>query len=131
MGFVKFIISIPLLVLLLVFAVVNNDFVTLKIWPTNIEIITSLSVVIIFLVFLGYFFGWLFTWISYTSVRSSLRSHKKQNKKLSKEQEKLAKEVENLQENIETLKSADFTPIKISWKDKFKNVFSRKSKKLQ
>ena len=30
MGFLKFIIGLPLFVLLLVFAIVNNDFVTLK-----------------------------------------------------------------------------------------------------
>jgi hypothetical protein len=42
MGFVKLIIGLPLFVLLLLFAIVNNDFVTLKIWPTDIEIITSL-----------------------------------------------------------------------------------------
>ena len=127
MRFIKYIIGLPLFVLLLVFAIVNNDFVTLKIWPTDIEIITSLSVVIIFLFLFGYFIGKLFTWMSYSSVRSSLRAHKKQNKKLSKEQEKLSKEVENLQENIETMNRTDASEKK-SWKENFKNMFKKKQK---
>ena len=81
MGFVKLIIGLPLFVLLLLFAIVNNDFVTLKIWPTDIEIITSLSVVVFVLFILGYLVGRLFSWLSYAKVRSSLRAHKKQNKK--------------------------------------------------
>lgn len=121
MGFIKFVIGLPLFVLLLVFAIVNNDFVTLRIWPTDIEIITSLSVVIVFLFLLGYFMGKLFTWMSYSSIRSSLRTHKKQNKKLSKE-------VENLQENIETMSRTDNSSEKKSWKEKFKNIFARKQK---
>ncbi|MBR1948298.1 MAG: DUF1049 domain-containing protein [Alphaproteobacteria bacterium] len=125
MGFIKFIIGLPLFAMLLIFATVNNDFVTLKVWPTDIEIITSLSVVIVVLVALGYFIGWLFTWMSYSTVRSALRAHKKQNKKLSKEQEKLTKEVEDLQGNIENLKTANPLMEKKSWKDKLKNIFSK------
>ena len=132
MGFIKFIIGLPLFILLLVFAIVNNDFVTLKIWPTDIEIITSLSVVIVFLFLFGYLIGKLFTWMSYSSVRSSLKAHKKQNKKLSKEQEKLSKEVEALQENIETLNRAEISNNeKKSWKEKFKNIFTRTRKETK
>ena len=128
MGFVKFIIGLPLFILLLVFAVVNNDFVTLKIWPTDFEIITSLSVVIVFLTIFGYLLGRLFAWMSYSSIRSSLRAHKKQNKKLSKEQEKLSKEVESLQENIETIGRLDKQLEKKSWVKRFKNIFIKKQK---
>jgi uncharacterized integral membrane protein len=132
MGFIKLIIGIPLFVLLLVFAIVNNDFVTLKIWPTDIEIITSLSVVIVFLFLFGYLIGKLFTWMSYSSVRSSLKAHKKQNKKLSKEQEKLSKEVENLQENIETMSRTEISVLeKKSWKEKLRDIFIKKHKQTK
>ena len=126
MGFIKYVIGLPLFVLLLIFAIVNNDFVTLKIWPTDIEIITSLSVAIVFFVIFGYFTGWLFTWLSYSSIRSSLRAHKKQNKKLSKEQEKLTKEVEDLHDNIENIKAAGNVQEKKSWVQKVKSFFNRK-----
>ena len=132
MGFIKLIIGLPLFVLLLVFAIVNNDFITLKIWPTDIEIITSLSVLIVFLFLFGYLVGKLFTWMSYSSIRSSLKAHKKQNKKLSKEQEKLSKEVETLQENIETMNRAESSvPEKKSWKEKLKNIFTKKHKETK
>lgn len=126
MGFVKLIIGLPLFVLLLIFAIVNNDFVTLKLWPTDIEVITSLSVVTFVLFFLGYFVGNLFSWLSHAKVRSSLRAHKKQNKKLSKEQEKLTKEVEDLQGDIQEMKTVAPVAEKKSWKEKFKNIFSKK-----
>ena len=128
MGFIKFVIGLPLFVLLLVFAFTNNDFITLNIWPTDIEIITSLSVAIPFFVILGYVIGWLFTWMSYFPVRSALRAHKKQNKKLSKEQEKLVKEVEDLHGDIASMKSS--TPLKEakSFKERLKSIlFKNKS----
>ena len=64
MSFIKFVIGLPLFVLLLVFAFTNNDLVTLKIWPTDIEVITSLSVTIVFCLFwdilsVGYLHGCL------------------------------------------------------------------------
>ena len=126
MSFIKFVIGLPLIILLLVFAFTNNDLVTLKIWPTDIEVITSLSVTIVFLVVFGYIVGWFFTWLSYASVRSALRAHKKQNKKLSKEQEKLAKEVEDLHGNIETLKSSAPLPEKKGLTARLKSFFSKR-----
>ena len=132
MGFIKLIIGIPLFVLLLIFAIVNNDFVTLKIWPTDIEIITSLSVVIVFLFLFGYLIGKLFTWMSYSSVRNSLKAHKKQNKKLSKEQEKLSKEVETLQGNIETMSRTEISVLeKKSWKEKLRDIFIKRHKQTK
>ena len=126
MGFIKLIIGLPLFVLLLFFAIVNNDFVTLKIWPTDVEIITSLSVLIFVLFVLGYVVGRFFAWLSYAKIRSSLRAHKKQNKKLSKEQEKLTKEVEGLQDNIQEMKAVSSNKNEKNWKDKFKHFFSKK-----
>lgn len=123
MGFVKFIIGLPCILVLLTFAFVNNDMATFSLWPTGIELTVSLSVAIVFLVLAGYFAGWFFTWLSYASIRSSLRAHKKQNKKLSKEQEKLVKEVEGLHGSIESLKAATPSNPKKSWKEKFKSVF--------
>ena len=128
MGFIRFVIGLPLFVLLLIFAFTNNDFVTLKIWPTDIEVITSLSVAIVFFVVLGYIVGWFFTWLSYSTVRRSLRAHKKQNKKLSKEQEKLAKEVEDLHGNIEIMKASAPIQEAKTFKEKIKSFLAKKQK---
>ncbi|MBE6454038.1 MAG: LapA family protein [Alphaproteobacteria bacterium] len=127
MGFVKFIIGLPLVLILLVFAFVNNDMANFSLWPTGIEITVSLSVAIVFLVLSGYIAGWFFTWLSYAPVRSSLRSHKKQNKKLSKEQERLVKEVEGLHGSIENLKASSQPQPAITKRDKLRKMFGFKT----
>ena len=98
MGFIKMLIGLPLLVVILVFAFVNNDLAVFNLWPFYIEITVSLSVAIVFFIFFGFVLGELFSWMSYAPVRKALRSQRKQNRKLSKEQQKLVKEMENLHE---------------------------------
>lgn len=106
MFFFKLLLGLPLLVILLVFAFVNNDMTVFSLWPTNIEITVSQSVMIIALYSLGYIAGWFFTWLSYSPIRRALRNQKRQNRKITKEQEKLTKEVEGLRGNIDELKAA-------------------------
>ncbi len=126
MGIVKMLIGLPLLVIIFVFAFVNNDLATFNLWPFYIEITVSLSVAIVFFIFLGFIIGELFAWMSYAPVRKALRSQKRQNKKLSKEQQKLVKEMENLHENLETLKELEAQKPKLSFKERLKKIFSRK-----
>lgn len=126
MGFLKVLIGLPFILVVLVFAFVNNSMVAFSLWPTGIEITVSLSVAIVFLVIIGYIAGWLSAWMSYSGIRSELRAHKKQNKKLSKE-------VEGLHGNIETLKAA--APVveekKQTFKDRIKKAFGLGSKKAE
>ena len=51
MGFIKMLIGLPLLVVILVFAFVNNDLAVFNLWPFYIEITVSLSVPLSFLSF--------------------------------------------------------------------------------
>ena len=128
MGFFKVLLGLPLLVIVLVFAFVNNDLATFNLWPFYVEVTVSLSVAIVFLVSVGFFWGCLFSWLSHAPVRKDLRKQKKKYKRLSKEQEKLAKEVEDLHENIATLKeqesSATMGDPKASLGEKMRNLFS-------
>ncbi len=126
MGFVKMLIGLPLLVVIFVFAFVNNDLATFNLWPFYIEITVSLSVAIVFFIFFGFLLGELFAWLSYAPVRKALRNQKRQNKKLNKEQQKLVKEMENLHENLETLKELEAKKPKLSFKERFKNLFRKK-----
>lgn len=126
MGFIKLLIGLPLLVVLLVFAFVNNDLATFSLWPFYIEITVSLSVAIVFLLFLGFLLGSFFSWLSYAPVRSALRKQKRKNKKLSKEHLKLSKEVEDLHTNIATQKEAEETKPKKTFKQKIRTFFTRK-----
>lgn len=117
MNIIKTIIGLPLLVALLVFAFVNNDFATFSFWPFYLEITISLSVAILFLFLAGFMFGSFFTWLSYAPA---LHSEKRQNKKLAKNQKKLTEKVSTLKEDVTDLKK------QIPFKERFKNFFKRK-----
>lgn len=130
MGFIKLLIGLPLVVVILVFAFVNNDLATFNLWPFYVEITVSQSVAIVSFVVFGYILGKVSSWMSYASVRAQLRKQKKENKKLNKEQQKLTEKVSGLQENLETLKTqtAEILPPKPTLKDMMKNIFKRKEK---
>ena len=126
MAFMKMLIGLPLLVVILVFAFVNNDLATFSLWPFYIEITVSLSVAIVFFILFGFVFGSLFSWMSYAPVRQALRKQKKQNKKLHKEQQKLAQEVEVLHVNIANMQDTEKTDAKRSFGPKIKRFFNAK-----
>lgn len=107
MSFIKMLINLALIIVVLVFAFMNNDLATFKVWPFGIEITISLSVAVVFLIFMGFLWGKFDSWVSHAPLRKALRDQKKQNKKLNKEQEKLTKEVVGLHENINTLKTQE------------------------
>ncbi len=123
MFFFKIIIGLPLIALLLLFAFVNNNMVELSLWPADIEITVSQSVLIVFLYALGYLAGWFFTWVSYSPLRRMLRAQRRENRKMNKEQEKLNKQVEDLRGNIDVLKSATPEKSKPSFKERLKKFF--------
>lgn len=129
MGFIKTLIGIPLLIVILVFAFVNNDLATFSLWPFYVEITVSLSVAIVFLLLVGFILGNFFCWLSYAPIRKALRVQKKQNRKLSKEQQKLTKEMEDLHENLANLKELEAQMPKVSRWEKFKNWFRSSDKK--
>ncbi len=104
MNFIKMLIGLPVLIIILIFAFVNNDLVSFNFWPFYIEIIVSQSVAIVILILLGFLLGKLDSWISYSPVRRALRQHKKENKKLNKEHLKLTEQVTSLQGDIVNLK---------------------------
>lgn len=124
MGFIKLLIGIPVIVVLLVFAFVNNDLATFSLWPFSVEITVSLSVAVLFFVVLGYILGSLFAWLSYAPVRASLRRQKKQNKKLSKEQQNLVKEMEVLQKNLDELKEFEEQQPKPGLGERIRGMFA-------
>lgn len=128
MGFVKMLIGIPLLVVILVFAFVNNDLANFSLWPFGLEITVSLSVAIVFLIFIGFVIGSFFSWLSNAPVRKALRKQKKQNKRLSKEQQKMLKEMEGLHENLASFKELEDKMPKPSLADKFKGLFGSAKK---
>jgi uncharacterized integral membrane protein len=126
MNFIRRLIGIPLVIIVIVFAVINNDFATFTLKPFNIDITISLSVLILILFFSGYLLGRLDGYVANAPVRSQLKIHKKTNEALNKEHEKLHATVSNLQENIEYLKNKEPETPKITLKEKMSNFFSFK-----
>lgn len=128
MGFVKMLIGLPLLIVILIFAFMNNDLVTFNLWPFYIEITVSLSVAIVFLLLVGFLLGSFFSWLSYAPVRKALRCQKKECRKLTKKQEALAKQVDSLHENLKVLKEQEPKAEKIPLSVRLKKVFKRRPK---
>ena len=117
MGFVKTIIGLPILIILLIFAFVNNDLANFSLWPFSVEITVSLSVAVLFFVLLGFLLGSFFSWLSYAPLRKDLRHQKKKNKKLSKQKQILTETVSDLQDDLEHIKAQKeaVLPEKAKW----------------
>lgn len=118
-------IYVPLLAVLLLFALINNELVSFSLWPLEIEMSVSLSVVVLFFTLIGFLWGRISAWFAYSPMRSALSLQKKENKKLSKEQQKLTQAVDGLKDNIESLKTI---PEALDKKEKnsfFTNLFTR------
>ncbi len=131
MGFIKMLIGLPLLVVIIVFAFVNNDLATFSLWPFNLEITVSLSVAIVFLILFGFLIGELFAWLSYAPLRKALRAQKKQNRRLSKEQEKLTREMETLHENLTKQTAVESPYEENSFRGRLRRMFTRKNNKTE
>ena len=130
MSFVKMIIGLPLIVIIAVFAFVNNDMAVFSLWPFNMEITVSLSVAVIFFIVFGYIVGKLDSWLSYAPLRRALRVQQRQNKKLSREQQELAGKVESPKSKAEVSFPFDKKePAKTGLKEKISNLFKRKQEK--
>lgn len=80
MGFIKLLIGLPLVIVILVFAFVNNDLATFNLWPFYVEITVSQSVAIVSFVVFGYILGKVSSWMSYAPVRAQLRKQKRKTK---------------------------------------------------
>lgn len=104
MSFLKMLIGLPIIIIILIFAFVNNDLATFSFWPFYLEITVSQSVATVFFIVLGFILGKMDSWVSYSPLRRALRQQKKENKKLNKEHVKLTEQVTSLQGDIVNLK---------------------------
>lgn len=130
MNFFKMLIELPIIIVVLIFAFVNNDFVTFSLWPFFMEITVSQSIVIVFLILFGFVLGKLDSYISNSPLRKALRQQKKANKLLNKEQQRLNEKVSDLQGDIVSLKEENKTikenEPKLSLKERLRRLFHKK-----
>ncbi len=130
MKFIKMLMELPIFIAVLIFAFVNNDFVTFSLWPFLVEVTVSQSIVIVVLVLFGFLLGKLDSFMAYSPMRKALRQQKKDNRRLNKEQQRLNETVSDLKDNIENLKEENKTirekEPKISLGKRIKNFFRKK-----
>lgn len=130
MTLIKWLIGLPLVFIVMWFAIINNDLTGIGLWPFWAEedkVDVSVSVLIVFLFIFGFLSGLFFAWLSYAP---RLSSERRKNKKLSKAHNKLAEEVTDLKENLNSLmKESELEP-EISCKRAWKNIFKKKEKLL-
>ena len=130
MNFFKMLIELPIIIVVLIFAFVNNDFVTFSLLPFLVELTFSQSVVIVFLILFGFILGKLDSYISYSPLRKALRQQKKTNKILNKEQQSLNEKVSDREGNIVSLKEENKTikenEPKLSMRERLRRLFHKK-----
>lgn len=132
MKFIRSLIDIPVFILVIVLAVVNDESTRFIFKSFDIKITVTVTMLILVLFFFGYFIGRFDGYVANAPLRLQLREHKKANKALNREHEKLNKEHEKLSNNFSHLKE-DFQHLKVakpeqtkSFKEKFFNFFKFK-----
>ena len=132
MKFIRSLIDIPVFILIIILAVINDESTKFVFKSFNIKITVTVSVLILVLFFAGYLIGRLDGYVANAPLRLQLREHKKANKVLNREHEKLNKEHEKLSNNFSHLKE-DFQHLKVakpeqtkSFKEKFAGLFKFK-----
>lgn len=110
---IRMLISLPIIAVILVFAFVNNELVTFNLWPFDIEVTSSFSVVVISLILIGYVLGRLSGWIAYLPLRKDLVMYKMQNKKLCKVHKKVCDDFANLKGDFDKKSKETLTDVTI------------------
>jgi len=126
MNFIRSLIEIPIFVLIIILAVVNDDFTKFSFKPFDLQVTVSLSVLILALFFIGYFIGRLDGYVAGAPLRAKLRENKKAHKALNKEHEKLTSNFSHLQEDFQRIKASALPEPKESLKSKLSNIFKFK-----
>ncbi len=70
---IRILISIPLLIILIAFALSNQQPVTVGIWPTDIQLVVPLSVAVLMGAAIFFVIGALMTWTSAVGARTRAR----------------------------------------------------------
>ena len=124
MNFIRSLIDIPVFILVIVLAVVNDESTRFVFKSFDIKITVTISVLILVLFFMGYFIGRFDGYVANAPLRLQLREHKKANKVLNKEHEKLNKEHEKLSNNFSHLKE-DLQHLKVAKPEQTKSFKER------
>ena len=134
MSFIRMIVGLSLIIIIAIFAFMNNDMTSFEFWPFNVEVKVTQSVAIIVFLLIGYIIGKVDSWMSYSPMRKALRCQLRQNKKLNAQHQKLNETVQDLKGTIEsskntinnTQKESSVSGTIAGAKDKVMSLFKRK-----
>lgn len=130
MNFIRSLIEIPVILLVIILAIINDGYVTFSFKSLGLNVTVAVSLLIVVLFLIGYLIGRMDGYVANAPLRAKLRENQKATKILSKEHEKLGKEHEklnahfsHLKEDLEQLKEATPATPKISFKTRLANAF--------
>lgn len=92
MKHLTWIITLPLTIAALVFAIANRQSVTLDLWPFEIELSAPLFIVVLLSLFVGFLVGGMIAWFSAGRTRSRARSALYRAEQLERENTRLRQE---------------------------------------
>jgi len=84
-------------------AQIDENGITLSLWPLESDIHANTALVLFCFLLYGFIWGKINSWFGYSPLRRDLRQQRKANKNLNKEQEKLNETVSGLKQNIQGL----------------------------
>lgn len=110
MSIIRMLISLPIVIVILIFAFVNNQLITFNLWPFDIEMTVSFSVIVVVLILFGFVWAKISSWFAYLPLRKDLIFCKRQVNKLQKENQKVHKEFQGLKGSLNSKEDKSSTP---------------------
>lgn len=110
MSIIRMLISLPIIIIILVFAFMNNQLVTFNLWPFDIEMTVSFSVIVVALILFGFVWAKISSWFAYLPLRKDLMFCKRQVNKLHKENQKVNQEFQGLKGSLSSKEEGSSVP---------------------
>lgn len=88
----SWIITVPLLLIAVIFAVVNRQLVEVRLWPLQLELQAPLFLVVLLSIFIGFILGGIASWMAANRKRNAARRERQRLRRLESEVADLRRE---------------------------------------
>ncbi|MEM7170812.1 MAG: lipopolysaccharide assembly protein LapA domain-containing protein [Pseudomonadota bacterium] len=92
MKYVLWIISLPLTIVIVVFALANQQSATIDLWPFGLTVPAPVYLIVLLSLLVGFLLGGLVAWLSAGRARSNARHARHEAQALSRENDRLKKQ---------------------------------------
>jgi uncharacterized membrane protein YciS (DUF1049 family) len=114
--------SLPIILISVIFAVSNQEKITVKLWPLPFELTTQLSILILSVFAVSFILGGFFLWVNGAKKRREFTKIKKELKKAVKNLEKTCIDNKKLRDEILEMKTSNGLNSSFSNVSKIKKV---------